>query len=248
MQDCVIKLENVSKTFSVDYKSPSITENIVNFFKSGNTRSFKALDNINIEIFKGETFGIIGANGSGKSTLINIIMENIVPDKGGTVQTQGRKMRLSLGLGVDKNLTARENIYVNGSMIGLTFKEISAVFNKIIDFAGLKDFIDTPVKYYSRGMLNRLLFSIAIYANADIFLLDEFFGGVGDAEFKQKSDEAFQKFIIEEKTIVLVSHSIALIQKHCKRCLWLNKGKIERIGSTEEVIKAYRENQKRSQF
>ena len=186
-----------------------------------------------------------GLSGSGKSTLINIMMGNIAPDKGGSVKTVGKVMRLSLGIGVDKNLTARENIYVNGSMIGLKFREISAVFNKIIEFADLKDFIDTPVKYYSKGMLNRLLFSIAIYANADVFLLDEFFGGVGDADFKQKSDEAFNNFIVEEKTVVLVSHSVALIRKHCKRCMWLEKGEAKLIGPTDEVINAYQKYQKK---
>jgi len=242
MNDPAIILRNLNKTF----KARNNRSNPAQFLTKLITFSFKekpclkAIKNINLEIRKGEIFGIIGANGSGKSTLINLIMGNLKPDKGSMVKINGKMIRLTLGLGVDNNLTARENIYLNGSVIGLTLKEVSRRFNQIIEFAGIENFVDTPVKFYSKGMRNRLLFSIAIHANADIFLLDEFFGGVGDEEFKAKSDKVFDENIVKKNTIVLVSHSLSLIQK-CNRVLWLDQGKCRMLDSPDNVVKAYKE-------
>jgi len=212
-----------------------------------NKKEIKALKELNLKIKRGEIFGIIGRNGSGKSTLINIIMGSIPADKGGKITTRGRMMRLSLGLGVDLNLSARDNIYVNGSIIGLSFKKIGSIFNDIIDFAGLGEFVDTPVKFFSKGMKQRLMFSIAMHADADVFLLDEFFGGTGDEDFKKKSDEAFRRTILEGRTIVIVSHSMQIIKKYCDRALWLNKGKAIKIGKTEDVVMAYKQSFEKKQ-
>jgi len=244
MKEPVIDLINVSKTFNLQKRSLTFSERILNIFNPKQNNKL-VLNNINLQIFKGEVFGIIGKNGSGKSTLVNIIMGNIKPDIGAQVYSQGKIIRLSLGIGVDRNLTARENIYVNGTMIGLSFKKIGSLLNSIVEFAGLNNRIDTPVKFYSRGMLNRLLFSIAIHADADIFLLDEFFGGVGDENFKKKSNDAFQNKIVKNKTIVLVSHSLALIKKHCNRVAWLDNGSIKLIGHPETVINKYLDSNKR---
>ncbi len=237
----VIQLSNVSKTFRVrENPKQSIRELVTGVLRpNSKMHQIKALQNINLEIHRGETFGIIGRNGSGKSTLLHLIMGAMKPDKGGEIKTNGKMMRLALGMGVDPNLSARENIYVNGSILGLTFKEIGHSFYDMIDFAGLGEFIDTPVKYYSKGMKQRLLFTIAMHAESDIFLLDEFFGGVGDEDFRKKSDDAFKQRILEGKTIVIVSHAMAVIKKFCKRAVWIDKGIQRTMGDTEVVIKDY---------
>jgi len=243
--EIAISLKNIYKTFRIRTSGENtIRERISSLLrlKKQNVQNIVALQNINIEIVKGESFGIIGRNGSGKSTLLNIMMESISPDKGGIVNTHGRIMRLALGLGIDPNLSARDNIYVNGSIIGLSFKQIGDIFENIIDFSELHDFIDTPVKFYSKGMKQRLMFSIAMYADADIFLLDEFFGGTGDKDFRIKSDNAFNERIINGKTNIIVSHSMQVIKKHCKRVLWLDKGKIIELGNVNRVTKLYIED------
>jgi len=237
-----VSLKNINKTFRIRTAGEkTIRERITNLLtrKRSIIKHIHALHAINVDIYKGESFGIIGNNGCGKSTLLNIIMETYKPDKGGQVISEGRMMRLALGLGIDPNLTARDNIYVNGTIIGLPFKKIGKVFSQIIDFAGIEEFIDTPVKFYSKGMKQRLMFSIAMHAEADIFLLDEFFGGTGDQDFKAKSDKAFQDRIIDGKTNIIVSHSMAIIKKHCHRALWIHKGRIKMIGDVNDVINAY---------
>ncbi len=238
----VIKIENISKTYSISDKSQnSIRDQAFNFFQKSHKRQIKALDNVNLEVRKGEFFGIIGHNGCGKSTLLKIIVGAFPPDKGGKIEVKGKIIRLALGMGFDYNLTARENIYVNGSMLGLTFRQIGKIFHKIISFAELQDFVDTKIRYYSSGMVSRLAFAIAFNAEADIFLMDEFFGGVGDENFRKKSEEVFQRSFIEGRTIIHVSHELNTIQKHCDRILLLHKGKAIIIGKPEDVIPIYQE-------
>jgi len=240
--DVAIQLLKVSKTYKIKERSYStIRQKILNIFNNSNkTKIVKALNNIELTINAGSVLGIIGRNGSGKSTLLNIIMGSIKPDKAGTVYTKGKMMRLSLGMGVDNSLTARDNIYVNGSVIGLSFKKIGQIFDEIITFAGLENFVDTPVKFYSKGMRQRLLFSIAMHAEADIFLLDEFFGGTGDQDFKKKSDIAFNKRIVERKTLIIVSHNLTLIEKYCDKVLWIDKGNTIGYGKPFEIIENYK--------
>ncbi len=244
MNKIAIELKNVSKTFKLkNSKNFSLRRNIFHFNKKHlGQPKLKALEDINLTIYKGETVGIIGRNGSGKSTLINIIMGSISPDIKDSVFTDGKLMRLALGMGVDPNLSARDNIYINGSVIGLSFRKIGSIFYSIIEFADLLDFIDTPVKFYSKGMKQRLLFSIAMHAEADVFLLDEFFGGTGDADFKNKSDYAFKKKILEGRTIIMVSHSMKNIQKYCTRTIWLEKGKIMFEGPSKDVVNSYQKS------
>lgn len=237
----VISLKNISKTFHIrDANTMTIREKAFNAFKKTHKRKIEALKNINLEIKKGEFFGIIGHNGSGKSTLLHIISGGYPADKGGHVKIEGKFMRLSLGLGFDPELTARENIYVNGSILGLTFKKIGEKFNEIIEFSELQNFVDTKVKYYSSGMKSRLMFSIAVHAEADIFLMDEFFGGVGDEKFRKKSEKVFEESVIKGRTIIHVSHSLGTIKKHCDRVLVLNKGEAVFIGSPDEAIEIYK--------
>ncbi|MCB0665692.1 MAG: ABC transporter ATP-binding protein [Saprospiraceae bacterium] len=243
MAEAVISANNLSKTFYVREKPVnSIREAVLNFTRFASQKhEIKALKNINFEVNKGEIVGIIGRNGSGKSTLLNIVLGSMKPDKGSEIFTQGRIVRLSLGMGFDPNLTARHNIYVNGSILGLTFKKIGAVFHDIIDFADLGDFVDTPLKYYSTGMRMRLAFSVAIYAQADIYLMDEIFASVGDESFREKSKQVFQDTFMEGRTILLVSHSLSSIQEFSNRVLLLNQGEQIAFGEPDQVIKNYRE-------
>ena len=243
-KETVIRLKNVSKTFYID---EGIATSIRDFSKSifrikrkGERKVIKAVDDVNIEIEKGEFFGIVGRNGSGKSTLLNMMIGAIRPDKGCVIETKGKMVRLALGMGFDPNLTARDNIYVNASILGLTFKRIGLIFDDIIGFAELEDFVDFPVKNFSSGMISKLKFSIAIHAKADIFLMDEFFGGVGDESFKKKSSEVFQNTFLDGRTIIHVSHQLGTIKKHCKRVLLIDGGKQLMVDTPEVVIPAYK--------
>ena len=148
-------------------------------------------------------------------------------------------MRLALGMGFDPELTARQNIFLSCSVLGMTKKEIAGKFDEIISFAELEEFADTPAKYYSSGMKSKLMFSIAVNAKADIFLMDEFFGGVGDNNFKVKADKLFSDRFLTDKTIVIVSHSMETIRQYCDRVMLLDKGKVVMIGKPDEVLKLY---------
>lgn len=239
-EEIVISIKNVSKTFFIREKSQnSIMDRAFNFFSSTNRKVVKALENINLDIKKGEFFSIIGRNGSGKSTLLKIISGAFPPDKNGGIIVKGRLIRLSLGMGFDGNLTARENIYLNGSIMGLSFRFIGKKFDEIITFSGIEGFVDTQVKYYSSGMISRLAFAIAIHVEADILLMDEFFGGVGDEDFKLKSEAAFKKFLNKDKTIILVSHNLNDVMNHSDRVLYLDKGKPIALGKPEVIIPKY---------
>ncbi len=242
MGEVVIDVRNLSKTFSVKDGAPrTIRETVKGIFKKkGRRKEIPALQDINFSVERGEVFGIIGRNGSGKSTLLNCLMGSILPDKGSFIKTKGKMLRLSLGMGFDGNLSARDNIYVNGSILGLSFKRIGLIFDDIVQFAELTDFVDVPVKHYSSGMMAKLKFSIAVHAQADIFLMDEFFGGVGDESFKAKSEALFQNTFLDGKTIILVSHGLQTIQKHCNRAMILNNGAQLTIDTAEDAVAKYK--------
>jgi ABC-type polysaccharide/polyol phosphate transport system ATPase subunit len=240
MNETAIRLKNISKTFSVYEKNTdSIRETVFNFFQPNHVRKIEALKSINLEIKKGEFFGIIGRNGSGKSTLLKIIMGAFQPDPGGSVEVSGRMIRLALGMGFDPELSARDNVYLNASLLGLSFKRIGQCFWEIIEFAELDKFVDTKIKYYSSGMYSRLAFSVAVHAQADIFLMDEFFGGVGDSRFMEKSEEVFEKSLVQGRTIVHVGHNLEQIRQHCHRVLLLDNGVPVGIGEPEEMLEKY---------
>lgn len=241
-KEVVISIKNVRKTFRIkDRKSNSIRAFIFNFFKANRARHIIALDNINFEVYKGEILGVIGKNGSGKSTLLKIISEVYPPDKGGIVNINGNFHKLSLGTGFDLELTTRENIYLNASLSGLSFKKIGQIFQSIIDFSELNEFVDTKVKYFSDGMLSRLAFSIAINVDADIYLMDEF-GVVGDLGFRNKSEKIFKESFKQGKTIIFISHELDKIRTFCNRVILLKDGKQIMIGPTDEVLKTYENN------
>ncbi len=241
-----VELINVSKTYKVyERSSASPLDKILNVLRGSKAKSFNALENINLNIKKGEFFGIIGHNGSGKSTLLNIISKAIPPNKGGTVNLNSSFTKLKVGLGFNQQLTARQNIYLTGSILGLRIKEIDIKLDTILEFAGVTKFKDTPLKYFSSGMRSRLGFSIALYAKSEILLLDEFIGGVGDLDFKAKAEKAFDEMILNGRTIIFVSHSMTMVKKMCSRVLLLHHGEQIKIGHPNEVVELYEKDYKK---
>jgi ABC-type polysaccharide/polyol phosphate transport system ATPase subunit len=201
------------------------------------TREFWALRHISFTVKQGDTLGIIGGNGSGKSTLLRVIAGIYQPDEG-RISINGEVSTLfSLGAGFQPELSGRDNIYLNGVLMGLTRKIIDSKIDPIIEFAELGDFIDMPVKTYSSGMRSRLGFAIAIHTNKDIVLIDEIMSA-GDAAFRQKANAEMSR-IIGEKTVVIVSHGMSTIKKFCNQVIWLNRGVIDSTGEPHEVIQHY---------
>ncbi len=239
--DIAIRLTNVSKTFTIrDKPRGNLLQKSAAFISGKNRREIEAVKDINLEVKKGEFLGIVGANGSGKSTLIHLMTGVYRPDKGGKAEIFGNFIRLSLGLGFNNELTARENIFLNGSVMGLGVKEIRENFDKIIEFAELQKFVNTKIKYYSRGMRTRLAFAVAVHAKADIFLMDEFFGGVGDERFRARSDEVFAESFVKGRTIVHVSHNLSTIKHYADRVLLLHEGNCLGIGQADEIFAIYK--------
>jgi ABC-type polysaccharide/polyol phosphate transport system ATPase subunit len=197
-----------------------------------------ALDDVTIFVEKGQTFGVIGENGSGKSTLLKLIAGIAKPTQG-EVRTQGKISALiELGAGFHPEITGRENVFINGIMLGLTKKEITAKFDEIVEFAEIEDFIEAPVKTYSSGMYMRLGFAIAINVNPDILLIDEVLA-VGDAAFVPRCLDRIDDFRRRKKTILFVSHDLSTVGKICDRVAWLKDGRVQMIGESKRVIDAY---------
>lgn len=237
-----IKIRNVSKKYRIYHeKNLNLKYAILNFLtgkKSSYYDEFWALKNINLDIKKGETVGIIGENGSGKSTLLELMAKILVPDEG-QVSTQGRIAALiEIGAGFHAELSGRENIYINGSILGLTKKEIDRGLEEIIEFSGLEKFIDNPIKTYSSGMYVRLGFSIAVHVNPDILLVDEILA-VGDEKFQKKCLQKINGFKDVGKTVVIVSHDLGIIEKMCDRACLLDNGLLVAEGRPVNVIAEY---------
>lgn len=209
------------------------------FFKSLRPDELvKALDGVNFSVEKGKTFGVIGENGSGKSTLLKVIT-GITKPTSGSVTVNGKVSALiELGAGFHPEITGRENVYINGIMLGLSKKEINTKFDEIVKFAELEEFIDAPVKTYSSGMHMRLGFSIAINVNPEILLIDEVLA-VGDASFVPKCLDRIDDFRRRKKTILFVSHDLSTVEKICDRVVWLKDGRIQTMGESKRVVDAY---------
>lgn len=202
---------------------------------------FWALQDINLEIKKGETVGIIGPNGAGKSTLLKLIAGVSKPTQG-SIKVNGRIAPLiELGAGFHPELTGRENVYLNGVILGMSHKEIDSKFQAIVDFAELWNFIDQPVKHYSSGMYLRLAFAVAIHTDPEILIIDEILA-VGDTNFQAKCFAKMEEFKVEGVTMVLVSHALGQIQEFCNRAIYLDEHKILMDNGVEEVCKRYLEN------
>ena len=197
----------------------------------------KVLNGINFDIKKGEFVGIVGRNGSGKSTLLKTIAKIYVPEKG-TVKLNGNLIPfIELGVGFNMDLTGRENIYLNGALLGFSNKEIDTMYDEIVKFAELEEFMDQKLKNYSSGMQVRLAFSIAIRAKGDILLLDEVLA-VGDAAFQQKCEDYFNS-LHGNQTVVLVTHNMENVVKYCDRAILIEKGKVKLDGDPEKIANAY---------
>lgn len=237
--ETVITFKNVTKRFS-KLSHKTFKEFIPALFKGEKTKdSFIALNDISFEIKKGETIGIIGPNGAGKSTILKLIAGVMSPTQG-KLTVNGRVSPLiELGAGFHPELTGHENIFLNGSILGLSQKEITNNFNNIVKFAELEEFIDQPVKHYSSGMYMRLAFAIAIHTHPEILIVDEILA-VGDASFQSKCFKKMEDFKKSHKiTIVFVSHDISQIKKFCSKTIYIDHSKLIDIGNTKEITKLY---------
>ncbi|WP_210490671.1 ABC transporter ATP-binding protein [Rufibacter aurantiacus] len=239
MEDKIaIKARNISKTFHISEDSHNtVKHRLFNLFNPPKSRYVPAVKNMSLEIMKGECIGLLGRNGCGKSTLVKILA-GVYPTDSGYVNINGSTMLMNLGVGMSHELTARENVYVSGSVLGLKIKEVDVIFDEIIEFAELREFVDTKIKFFSSGMVARLAFSIAVKAGAEIMFLDEIFA-VGDVKFQEKAVKVFESSWIEGKTVILVSHSMEVIRKYCNRAAFLKKGELVFIGDTEQAIDHY---------
>lgn len=205
------------------------------------TRKYKALDNINITISHGDRLGIVGRNGAGKSSFLKSLCRIYEPSNGNINVIGTVAPLLEIGAGFNPELSGRENIYLNGAILGNSIKALKVLESSIIDFSGLQDFIDTPVKYYSTGMYLKLAFSIATAVKPDILVLDELFAG-GDIDFIKKAREKMQYLIDESSIMVFVSHQLDLLEEFCNRVIWIDSGKIIADGKPEVIIKRYLNN------
>ena len=230
--------KNISKTFHISEDSHNtVKHRLFNLFNPPRRTKVQALKPLSLEIKKGECVGLIGRNGCGKSTLVKLLA-GVYPTDTGILKIHGSTMLMNLGVGMSHELTARENIYISGSVLGLKIKEIDQIFDQIVEFAELEEFVDRKIKYFSSGMVARLGFSIAVNAGADIMFLDEIFA-VGDMKFQEKAIKVFESSWIEGKTVVLVSHSMDTIQKYCNRAAFMKSGELIYFGDTEKAIELY---------
>ena len=233
-----IKARNISKTFHISEDSHNtVKHRLFNLFNPPRKKNVEAIKMMNFEINKGECVSLIGRNGSGKSTLIRLLA-GVYPTDTGFIDINGTTLLMNLGVGMSHELTARENIYVSASVLGMKIKDIDAIFDTIVSFAELEGFIDTKIKYFSSGMVARLGFSIAVNAGASIMFLDEIFA-VGDMKFQQKAIKVFESSWIEGKTVILVSHSMDVIKKYCSRTAYMKHGGLIFFGDTEKAIDIY---------
>ena len=197
------------------------------------------MEEVSFDVTTGSTFGLVGSNGSGKSTLLKCLAKIYYPDAG-SITTKGRLAALlEVGTGFHPELSGRENVYLNGSILGMSRREIDAKFDGIVEFADIEKFIDQPVKTYSSGMYVRLGFSIAIHVDPDILIVDEVLA-VGDASFQLKCLQKFVDFKAAGKTVILVSHSMAMVRDLCDQAAWISGGKLKKVGDSASTVDAYR--------
>lgn len=201
---------------------------------------YEALRRVTFDVEQGETLGVIGSNGSGKSTLLRVIAGIIVPAEGYAVTRGSVAPIIELGTGFDTDLTGRENIAFNGAMLGRTARDMDAAADEIIEFAGLGEFIDSPLRTYSSGMIARLAFSIATQVHADVILLDEILS-TGDMAFRERCEQRIAAIYRSGATVILVSHDLESVARLCRRTIWMKKGELAMSGPTADVIAAYRE-------
>ena len=238
-----ISVEELSIKFRIYHDhSPSLKDVVAGFFSSRKSTShsdFWAVNQVSLQIKAGERVGIVGRNGAGKSTLLKALCRIYEPSSGSVRVTGHIAPLLEIGAGFHPEFTGRENIHLNGAILGFSRAQLKAIEPDVISFAELEEFIDTPVKYYSTGMYLRLAFSIATAVQPEILILDELFAG-GDAGFVQKATARMKKAIESATIMVLVSHDVDLIESMCTRVIWMDKGKVLQDGDAATVLAAYK--------
>jgi ABC-2 type transport system ATP-binding protein len=233
-----IEVKSLSKNFRLYHERNRYIKAAFLRGRRAKYEEFIALNDVSFDVPHGATLGIIGSNGSGKTTMLKCLTGIYTPERG-SIKIDGKVAALlELGAGFHPELTGSENVYLNGAILGMTKRDVELKFDKIVEFAGLEKFINTPVKNFSSGMVVRLGFSIAAHVEPKILLIDEILS-VGDQDFQRKSTEKIEEFRREGRTIVVVSHSLGLVQQLCKEVIWLDKGKIKQSGLATDVISAY---------
>lgn len=235
-KQAVIKLQDIWISYPDNFSSPH--KSILDVFSKKQRKGHWALKGINFEVNQGEVLGVIGRNGSGKSTLLKLLSGLISPDKGRFTVRGSKPVLLSLGAGFEPELSGLDNIYLNGLLLGFDKKKLDERIAKIVEFAELQDFIDKPIRTYSTGMRARLAFSTAIELDPEVLLIDEVLG-VGDAAFQKKCNEAIVNKIKQNRTVILVTHSAALVKELCDRAVWIHLGEQRMVGNATEVVTSY---------
>ena len=242
----MIKLENISMRFNLGIeKNFSIKEAFISIFdkkRRPKKTEFWALSDVSFEVKKGEVIGLIGSNGAGKSTLLKVVSGVMKPTKGKVTVNGAISPMIELGAGFDYELTARENIYLNGAILGYSKEFIDEKFEEIVEFSELKDFLDAPVRNFSSGMIAKLAFSIATVVNPEILIVDEILS-VGDIKFQEKSKNKMLEMIKGGTTVLYVSHSLESIRELCDRVVWLEHGKVIKVGKAKPICEEYYEKQ-----
>jgi lipopolysaccharide transport system ATP-binding protein len=239
----ILEVQNLSKKYHIRHLTGgylSFREGVLNTFhkKKTNTEDFYALKDVSFTVNPGDSIGIIGRNGAGKSTLLKVLSRITSPSKGKII-TRGRiASLLEVGTGFHPELTGRENIYFNGSLLGMKRREIQSKFNEIVDFSGVEKFLDTPLKHYSSGMQLRLAFSVAAFLEPEILVIDEVLA-VGDAEFQKKCMGKMEDVSKSGRTILFVSHNMAAVETLCQKSVLLQEGSVKAIGSSQDITKLY---------
>lgn len=239
----IVEVNNVSMIFNIaSERLDSLKEYFLKLVKHELMfKEFRALDNISFTVNRGDVFGLVGTNGSGKSTMLKIVAGVLEPSEGSCAVHGTIAPLIELGAGFDMELTARENIYLNGALLGYSRTFIDQQFDEIVDFAELRDFLDMPLKNYSSGMVARIAFSIATATKPDLLIVDETLS-VGDFLFQQKCEERIMRLINDDNvTVMIVSHDTGQIERLCKRAVWIEKGHMRMYGDAQEVCAAYRQ-------
>ena len=242
----IIKVDNVSMCFNLSKEKHESLKEYFLAMVQGRLQydEFYALKDVSLDIMPGDFYGLVGLNGSGKSTLLKTIAGVYKPSKGKVTVNGTIAPLIELGAGFDMDLTARENIYLNGTVLGYTPKYIDSKFDDIVEFSELQDFLDVPLKNYSSGMVARLAFAVATITKPDILIADEILS-VGDFLFQEKCEKRMAELLSGGTTVILVSHSIEQIERLCNKVAWLDHGHLRRLGPTAEVTKEYRKFEKK---
>lgn len=242
VDDAVIRVDDVSVVYRMPRERiPSFKEYAIRWLKRDiSYQELWALRSVTLDIRRGEVFGIIGHNGAGKSTLLKLIARVLRPSSG-RIRVRGRVApMLELGAGFDYELTGRENVFLNGAILGFSREDVAARFDRIVDFAGMREFIDMPLRNYSTGMVARLGFSVATDVPSDILIIDEVLA-VGDADFQARSQDRMKQLHTGGEAVIVVSHNLATIVNSCQRAAWLDHGQLRALGPADEVVAQYQQ-------